>query len=164
MEKIQKKSLICTINQKKEIVAFFSCSDDSALGDLVTRWVSKWVRDLLENITTEWPQRLVTLRNIWSEWWDDMTWPKTKTNTKTKTITKTNTLKEHPQRTILVTCDIQDTNYNSDNWELEFLTIFVTLQLMVTLDNIRNSCNVFGMSRSHVCCIKWFLKKLLDHF
>ena len=40
-------------------------------------------------------------------------------------------------------CDIWDTEYNSDNWEPEFMTIFVTWQLIVTLDSIRNSCDVF---------------------
>ena len=44
---------------------------------------------------------------------------------------------------ILETCDIWDTDYNSDNWEPEFMTIFVTWQLIVTLDSIHNSCDVF---------------------
>ena len=48
------------------------------------------------------------------------------------------------EKTILETCDIWDTDYNSDNWEPEFMTIFVTWQLIVTLDSIRNS-----KSRSH---------------
>ena len=39
-------------------------------------------------------------------------------------------------------CDIWDTDYNSDNWKPEFMTTFATLQLKVTLDSIRNSCNV----------------------
>ena len=39
---------------------------------------------------------------------------------------------------------IWDTDYNSDNWEPEFMTIFVTWQLIVTLDSIRNSCDVLG--------------------
>ena len=47
------------------------------------------------------------------------------------------------EKTILETCDIWDTDYNSDNWELEFMTIFVTWQLIVTLDSIRNSCDVY---------------------
>ena len=41
------------------------------------------------------------------------------------------------------TCDIWDTDYNSDNWEPEFMTIFVIWQIIVTLDSIRNSCDVF---------------------
>ena len=42
----------------------------------------------------------------------------------------------------LMTCDIWDTDYNTDNWEPGFMTIFVTWQLIVTLDSIRNSCDV----------------------
>ena len=60
--------------------------------------------------------------------------------TKTKTMAKTKT---KTFWAILETCDIWDTEYNSDNWEPEFMTIFVTWQLIVTLDSIRNSCNVF---------------------
>ena len=51
--------------------------------------------------------------------------------------------KEHLQRAILVTCDIWDTDYIPDNWEPEFMTIFVTWQLRVTRDSIRNSCDVY---------------------
>ena len=47
------------------------------------------------------------------------------------------------EKTILETCDIWNTDYNSDNWEPEFMTIFVIWQLIVTLDSIRNSCDVF---------------------
>ena len=39
---------------------------------------------------------------------------------------------------IIGTCDIWDT----DNWEPELMTIFVTWQLIVTLDSICNSCDV----------------------
>ena len=45
--------------------------------------------------------------------------------------------------TILQTCDNWDTDYNSYDWEPEFMTIFVTWQSRVTLDSIRNSCDVF---------------------
>ena len=45
-------------------------------------------------------------------------------------------------KTIQVTCDIWHTDYNSDNWETEFMTNFVFWQLRVTLDSIRNSCDV----------------------
>ena len=44
---------------------------------------------------------------------------------------------------IIGTCDIWDTDYNTDNWEPGFMTIFVTWQLIVTLDSIHNSCDVF---------------------
>ena len=37
--------------------------------------------------------------------------------------------------TILETYDIWDTDYNSYNWEPDFMTIFVTWQLRVTLDS-----------------------------
>ena len=57
-------------------------------------------------------------------------------------MTKTNTFIEHPQRATLVTCDIWDTDYISGNWGLDFLKIFVTWQSRVTLDSIRNSCDV----------------------
>ena len=40
-------------------------------------------------------------------------------------------------------CEIWDIGYNSDNWEPEFMIIFVIWQSIVTLDSIRNSCNVF---------------------
>ena len=49
------------------------------------------------------------------------------------------------RKTILQTCDIWDTVCNSNNWEPEFLTTFVTWQLRVTVDSIRNSCDVFCM-------------------
>ena len=62
------------------------------------------------------------------------------TKTNTKTMRKTDTFKEHLQRAILVTCDIWDTDYISDNWEPEIMTIFVTWQLRVTLDSICNCC------------------------
>ena len=44
-------------------------------------------------------------------------------------------------------CDLRHlrhcTDYNSDNWEPESMTIFVTWQLGVTLDSIHNSCDVW---------------------
>ena len=55
------------------------------------------------------------------------------------------------EKTILETCDIWDTDYNSDNWEPEFMTIFVIWQLIVTLDCIRNSCDVWRV------CFKTYL-------
>ena len=41
-----------------------------------------------------------------------------------------------------MTCDIWDTDYNTDNWEPGIMTIFVPWQLIVTLDSIHNSCDV----------------------
>ena len=46
----------------------------------------------------------------------------------------------------LQTCDNWDTDYNSYNWEPEFMTIFGTWQLILTLDSIRNSCDVLKPS------------------
>ena len=55
------------------------------------------------------------LRKRWQ--WGDMTWPKL-------TMTMTMTLREHPQRAILETCDLRldtcDTDYISDNWEQQY--------------------------------------------
>ena len=59
------------------------------------------------------------------------------------------------EKTILETCDIWDTDYNSDNWEPEFMTIFVTWQLIVTLDSIRNSCDVWTLGGKSA---QWKLK------
>ena len=50
--------------------------------------------------------------------------------------------------TTLETCDIWDTDYNFYKWEPEFVTIFVTWQSRVTLDSIRNSCDV--LKRKHM--------------
>ena len=70
---------------------------------------------------------LYDLYDICSEWWGDLTWPK------------------KPLRC----CDIWDTDYNTDNWEPEFMTIFVIWQLIVTLDSIRNSCDVLQIRIFH---------------
>ena len=114
------------------------------------------------------------LWDIWSAWWGDMTWPKNSTYPPTYLSTY---LRAHPQDAILETCDlydicsewwgdltwpkkalrccdIWDTDYNTDNWEPEFMTIFVNRQLIVTLDSIRNSCDVF-------CMIRLFWKECL---
>ena len=48
-----------------------------------------------------------------------------------------------PTMTILETSDIWDTDYNSDNWELDFMIIFFTWQFRVTLGSIHNSCYVY---------------------
>ena len=46
-------------------------------------------------------------------------------------------------KTIPDICDTWETNYNSYNWEPEFKTIIVTWHLRVTLDSIRNSCDIY---------------------
>ena len=43
------------------------------------------------------------------------------------------------------TGDIWDTDYNIDNWEPEFMTNFVIWKSIVTLDSIRNSCDVLDL-------------------
>ena len=73
---------------------------------------------------------------------------KDKDNDNDKDITFTELL----QRAILVTCDI---DYISDNREPEFMTIFVTQQLRVTLDSIRNSCDVLCNPISGPCALLW---------
>ena len=54
------------------------------------------------------------------------------------------TIFDNFEKTVLETCDIWDTDYSSDNWEPEFMTIFGTWQLIVTLDSICNSCDVLS--------------------
>ena len=116
------------------------------------------------------------LWDIWSEWWGDMTWQNNSTDPPTYLSIF---LRVHPQDAILETCDlydicsewwgdltwpkktlrccdIWDTDYNTDNWEPEFMTIFVFWQLIVTLDSIRNSCDVFvilSTFRALLCCL-----------
>ena len=107
-------------------------------------------KDISESTLTERSQRLVFFETFDQS--DEDTWPdqkkETMTKTNTKTMIKTKTFKEHIQRAILVTCDIWDTDYISDNWEPEFVTIVVTWQLRVTLDSIRNSCDVCSPDES----------------
>ena len=43
------------------------------------------------------------------------------------------------------TCGLWDIDYNYENWEPEFMTIFVTWQLRVTLDSIRILATFFLM-------------------
>ena len=70
---------------------------------------------------------------------DEETWPNQK---KDNDRDKYNDKYKDSDKEKLLTCDIWDTYYNYDNWEPEFMTIFVTWQLRVTLDSIRNSCDV----------------------
>ena len=46
------------------------------------------------------------------------------------------------------TCGLWGIDYNYDKWEPEFMTIFVTWQLIVTLDSIHNSCDVYITKRN----------------
>ena len=91
------------------------------------------------------------LCDIWSEWWGDMTWPKTKDKAKD----------QDKRMTWLVNlCEI---NVISDSWEPEFMTIIVTWQLRVTLHSIRNSPDVFlnKVCKGHSECSKW---KTFKHY
>ena len=72
---------------------------------------------------------------------------------------------------ILVTCDIWDTGYISDNWEPELLTIFVTWQLRMTLDSIRNSCDVFFQTPGFMNSVQntnllvfWIVQSDIEHW
>ena len=53
--------------------------------------------------------------------------------------------------TNMQTCDNWDTDCNSYNWKTEFIAIFVPWQLRVTLDSIRNSCDVWSKSLLNQC-------------
>ena len=133
------------------IIIIISCPEH------LNRWPCHWLTDSL-TFTFDIQRAILETCDLWdicSEWWEDMTWPKklTKTNTKTKTMTKTKTFWEHLLRAILETCDIWDTDYNSDNWEPEFMTIFVTWQLIVTLDSIRNVCRMCNL-------VNWYQSKI----
>ena len=82
---------------------------------------------------------------------DEVTWPDQKNLCDVSTNLPTYlciSIREHPKGAIIGTCDIWDTDYNADNWEPEFMTNFVTWQLIVTLDSIRNSCDVLDVDRS----------------
>ena len=100
----------------------------------------------------------------WSKWWGNMTWP---------------TIWQYLTMLIIVdnfySCWYNYDNYwnflkifttksqqheqrqwqrqswdNSDNWETEFMTIFVIWQLIVTLDSIRNSCDVWQICDGNI--------------
>ena len=82
---------------------------------------------------------------------DEKTWPDQKIPTYLHTYPLTylptylcTSIREQPIGAIIGTCDIWDTDYITDNWEPGFMTIIVTWQLIVTLDSIRNSCDVFS--------------------
>ena len=67
-------------------------------------------------------------------------------------------IREHPKGASIGTCDIWDTDYNTDNSEPGFMTIFVFWQLIVTLDSIRNSCDVFEGFQERSIADGWILK------
>ena len=57
--------------------------------------------------------------------------------------------------------DIWDTDYNSDNWEPDIMTIIVTWQSIVTLDSIRNSCDVCTPSVKLCTILKSFTNTII---
>ena len=58
-----------------------------------------------------------------------------------------------------------DTDYNSENWEPEFMTIIVTWQLSVTLDSIRNSCDVSNPNHcDHLAQLKLSSREDLKYY
>ena len=70
----------------------FSCPADSSIGDLVTRWVSEWVREgTFEKHNNRVIPETCNPWDIWSGWWKKTM---TKTNTKKKSMTKANTIRE----------------------------------------------------------------------
>ena len=87
------------------------------------------------NKPTEWSHTLVTFGTLDQS--DEETWPDQERSTYLPAYLPA------LEKAIVGTCDICDTDYNTDNWEPGLMTIFVTWQLVVTLDSIRNSCNVF---------------------
>ena len=147
--------------------SFFSCPDfvwDSSIPTPVTHYRPTYLptrrfyflthRVTLEpcdlwDIRSEWwgdiqrvTQETYDFWDIWSGWWWDMTWPWPGHDP-----TMTWPWPDHDlTKTILVTFDIWDTDYT------ESMTIFVTWQLRVTLDSIRNSCDVYIMSASLASC------------
>ena len=52
------------------------------------------------------------------------------------------TFREHPQRPILETCDLWDTDYIDDNWEQQYEQLHCDLWIESDGDSIRNSCDV----------------------
>ena len=90
-----------------EIQAEFLAVQNNSIGDLVTHWLTDWLR---VPFTFEIQRATLETCDLWdigSEWWRQMTWPKktmTKIKTKTMTMTKTNTFWEHIQRATLETC------------------------------------------------------------
>ena len=125
--------LLTTLCSQHCISLYFLTVQNSSIGNLVTHWVGQWV--------SEWVTLILTLQSDPRDFWPlrhlirvmrhDLTRKKDKDKDK--------------QKEQWLTCDIWDTDYNWDNWEPEFMTIFVTWQLRVTLDSIRNSCDVFIM-------------------
>ena len=120
---------------------FFLAVQNSSIGGLVTHWVTDSLRTLLldrKRATLE----TCDLWDMWSEWWGDI-WDIRDIWDYFDNLTIWQFRQFWQFWQSLMTCDIWETDYNSDNWDPEFITIFVAWQLRVTLDSIRNSCDVF---------------------
>ena len=79
------------------------------------------------------------------------------------------TLREHPQRAILETCDLRldtwDTDYISDNWEQQYGQLHCDLWIESDGDSIRNSCDVLQKVYFHMDSGNYFfLGVKIDHF
>ena len=126
----------------------FLAVQNSSIGPLVCLSVCLFDRTNNQSLhkPKEWSHTLVTFGTFDQS--DKETWPDQKRSTYLHTYLPTflsTSIREHPKGAIIGTCDIWDTDYNTDNWEPGFMTIFVTWQLIVTLGSIRNSCDVFSI-------------------
>ena len=96
---------------------------NSSIGDLVC--LSDRTNNQSLHKPTEWSHTLVTFGTFDQS--DEETWPDQKRSTYLP----------------------YETDYNTDNWEPGLMTIFVAWQLIVTLDSIRNSCDVYAVKHIH---------------
>ena len=125
------------------VYVVFLAVQNSSTGDLVIHW--------LNDSLTHWgyfycwldiqraTQETCDLWDIWSEWWGDMCWQFWQFLHCWTILTMT----------MIILWDI---DYNSDNWKPDFMTIFVTWQLRVTLDSICNSCDVYLEVLTRIGC------------
>ena len=134
----------------------FLAVQNSSISDLVPCLVCLSDRTNNQSLhkPTEWSHTLVTFRTFDQS--DEETWPDQKRSTYLHTYIS---IREHPKGAIIGTCDIWDTDYNTNNWVPGFMKIFITWQLIVTLDSIRNSCDVFRIYGPSMHAAQWrFLK------
>ena len=112
-------------------------------GDITWPTKRQWQRQIqkntnaMTNIFREHIQRATCdLWDIWSEWLWYMTWPTKRQLLKQWQIQIQRPWQRHDKVSKIV--------YISDSWEPDFRTIILTWQLRVTLDSIRNSCDVLN--------------------
>ena len=119
-----------------------------SIGDLITDWLSHWQYfyfwDTKSDPRDVWPLRhlirVMRRHDLTKKYLH--TYPLSYPHICTST-------REHPKGAIICICDIWDTEHNTDNWEPGLMTIIVTWQLIVTLDSICNSCDVFMYHKSY---------------